>query len=163
MPQFDLALWPPQIVWLVICFVALYVIMARGALPRIAEILEEREFRINDSLRKAEGLRQDAEDAIAQYEQMMAEARTKAQEQVRSTRERAAREAAERHDELTQRLAREIQIAEAGIAQAREQAVARIRDMAVDVSGLAVERLIGVRPAADAVAGSVDKTLGETR
>ena len=52
--------------------------MARVALPRVSEALEEREFRINESLRKAERLRLQAEDAIAAYERMMADVRAKA-------------------------------------------------------------------------------------
>ena len=63
MPQFDPAVWSPQLIWLAISFVALYFLMSRVALPRISDVLEEREFKISDALRKAEGLRDDAEDA----------------------------------------------------------------------------------------------------
>ena len=57
MPQFDPSFWSPQIVWLIISFVVLYYLMWRFVLPRLNEILEEREFRINDSLRRAESLK----------------------------------------------------------------------------------------------------------
>ncbi len=161
MPQFDPAVWSPQLVWLAISFVVLYLLMSRVALPRVAQVLEEREFRINESLRKAEALKEQAEDAVAAYEKMMADARAKAQEQIRSVRERAAEEAADRNAELTERLSAHIAEAEARIAKAREDAVANVRDIAVDVAEAVIARLIG-KADARSVAGAVDTVLGGT-
>jgi F-type H+-transporting ATPase subunit b len=163
MPQFDPSTWPPQIVWLIITFVALYFLMAKVALPRISEILDERDFRINDSLRKAEGLKQDAEDAVAAYEQRMAEARAKAQEQVRDAREEAAAEAARRHAALSERLSEEISAAEARIEAARREALEGIQAVSAEVAAMAVERLIGQRPAPAKAAAAVDQVLKEAR
>lgn len=162
MPQFDPSQFPPQIFWLVISFVALYWLMAKVGLPRIKDVLEEREFRINDNLRKAENLKKDAEDAMAAYEKLMVDARARAQEQVNAVRERAQADAHERHAELGERLAAEIAAAEARIAAARDDAVAGMREMALETAGLAVERLIGERPAADAIASSVDRIMKGT-
>ncbi len=159
MPQFDPSVWSPQIIWLIVSFVALYYIMSRFVLPRLNEILEEREFRIADSLRRAENLKQEAEEAVAAYEQTMADARAKAQAQVQSSHERAERLATERHAELGDRLADEIAAAEARIGAARTEAVAGIRDMAAEVAGLAVEKLVGSRPAAENVLAAIDDTL----
>jgi F-type H+-transporting ATPase subunit b len=159
MPQFDPAVWPPQFVWLVICFIALYLVMSRIALPRISAVLEEREFRINESLRKAEALRHDADVAVAAYERLMSQARTKAQEQLRVAREQSAREASERHAELSLRLADDLAAADARIAAARNEAVAGIRDVAVEVAGLAVERLIGEKVSSRSLQATVDQAL----
>lgn len=159
MPQFDPSVWSPQIIWLIVSFVALYYILSRFVLPRLNEILEEREFRISDSLRRAENLKQEAEQAVAAYEQTMADARAKAQAQIQASHERAERLAAERQAELGDRLVDEIAAAEARIAAARTEAVAGIRDMAADVAGLAVEKLVGTRPAAENVLAAIDDTL----
>jgi F-type H+-transporting ATPase subunit b len=160
MPQFDPAVWPPQLIWLAISFALLYFLMAKVALPRVSAVLEEREFRINESLRKAEALKQSAEDAVAAYEKMMADARSKAQEQVRSVRERTAQEAAERNAELSERLAQQVAEAEARIDKARAEAVANVRDIAVGVTQAALQKLIG-QADARSVATAVDQVLGE--
>jgi F-type H+-transporting ATPase subunit b len=161
MPQFQPAFFSTQLVWLAITFVLLYFLMARVALPRIGAVIEEREHRINDNLRKAEMLQHEAEAAVAAYEKRMADARAKAQETVRQIREQMAAEAAERHEHLNQRLASEIADGEARIAEAREKAVASVRDMAVEVAAAAAARLIGGRIDEAAVAGAVDQVLQE--
>jgi F-type H+-transporting ATPase subunit b len=161
MPQFDPAVWVPQLVWLAITFIVLYLLMARVALPRVSDVLEEREVRINESLRKAEMLRLRAEDAIAAYEKTIADVRAKAAEEVRTAREQAAAESAERNARLSERLAREIGAAEERINRARTAAIAGLRDVAAAVSGAAVERLIGQRLEPKALASVVDAVLGE--
>jgi len=163
MPQFDPAVWSPQLIWLAISFVALYFLMARVALPRISDVLEEREFKISDALRKAEGLRDDAEDAAAEYEKMMADARAKAQEEVRAVRERAAAEAAKHHAELNERLAGEIAAAEGRIAEARDKAVAGVREIAEELSAAAIERLLGEKVDSKTVATAVDASMKGAR
>ena len=161
MPQFQPEFFSPQLVWLAITFILLYVLMSRVALPRIGQVLEEREHRINDNLRKAEMLRQEAETAVAAYERRMADARAKAHETVRVIREQMAAEAAERHQQLNERLAGEIASGEARIAEARMKAVASVRDMAVEVAAAAAARLIGVRVYEAAVARAVDQAIEE--
>jgi F-type H+-transporting ATPase subunit b len=163
MPQFDPAVWSPQLIWLAICFVALYFLMARVALPRISDVLEEREFKISDALRKAEGLRDDAEDAAAEYEKMMADARAKAQDEVRAVREQAAAEAAERHAELNARLSGEIAAAEGRIAAARDEAVAGVREIAEELSAAAIERLLGEKADSQVVAAAVETSIKGAR
>ncbi len=159
MPQFDLTVWSPQLVWLTISFVLLYLLMSRVALPRVSSILEDREFRISDSLRRAESLKQDAESAVAAYEKLMTDARAKAHEQVHTVRDRAARDAAERHAELNDRLSAEVAAAETRIAAARDQAVGELRGLAVEVAGAAVERLMGEKLDPAAVSTAVDGAM----
>lgn len=159
MPQFDPAVWSPQFVWLIISFIALYLLMARVALPRVSDVLEEREHKINDSLRRAEILREDAEAAVASYERTMAEARAKAQETLRRAREETAAEAAEHHARLSERLNAEITAAEARIADARDSAVAGLHDMAVDVAEAASSRLLGGKVERKKVTAAVSSVL----
>jgi F-type H+-transporting ATPase subunit b len=163
MPQFDPAVWTPQIVWLAITFVVLYLLMAKIALPRVSEVLEDREVRINESLRKAELLKLRADDAIAAYEKTIADVRAKAAEEVRTAREQAAAESAERNARLSERLANEIAAAERRIDAAREAAIAGLRDVAVTASGAAFERLIGQRLEPSVLASTVDTVLREQR
>ena len=60
MPQLDITTFSPQIIWLFITFIILYVLMAKVALPRIGNILEQRQARIDDNLNAAQNLRNEA-------------------------------------------------------------------------------------------------------
>ncbi|MCW5700288.1 MAG: F0F1 ATP synthase subunit B' [Rhodospirillales bacterium] len=162
MPQFDPSVWSPQFVWLIICFVALYLLMARVALPRVSEVLEEREHKINDNLRKAERLKESAEAAVAAYERTMAEARAKAQDTLKKVRDEIAAQAAERNAQLSERLNAETSAAEARISEAREKAVASIHEVAVDAASAATQRLLGGRIDKKAVIAAVDSAMEKT-
>ncbi|MFQ5764023.1 MAG: F0F1 ATP synthase subunit B', partial [Rhodospirillales bacterium] len=62
MPQLDVNTYLPQIVWLVITFTVLFLIMWRVAVPRIADVLEARQKRIDDNLDKAAESKKEAEE-----------------------------------------------------------------------------------------------------
>ncbi|TVR97744.1 MAG: F0F1 ATP synthase subunit B' [Rhodospirillales bacterium] len=161
MPQFDPAVWSPQLVWLAITFVVMYLLMSRVALPRIGHILEERETRIARNLEKAESLKKQADEAVAAYEQRMADARARAQEALRQARDDAAEDAARRHAELSERLSERISAGEARIAEAEREAIASIRDIAIDVAAGAAQKLLGGRVDRKGVTAATDAALGE--
>ena len=62
MPQLDVSTFPPQLVWLLITFVALFLIVWKVALPRIIDVRDNRQRRIEDDLARAETLREEAGD-----------------------------------------------------------------------------------------------------
>ncbi|MEC7398311.1 MAG: F0F1 ATP synthase subunit B', partial [Pseudomonadota bacterium] len=79
MPQLDISTYPPQLVWLLITFVALYLVVWKVALPRIVDVRESRQRRIEDDLGKAETLRTEAETVLAALEKSHADAAAEAQ------------------------------------------------------------------------------------
>ena len=68
LPQLDLATYSSQVFWLIVSFVVLYFLVAKLAMPRIAEVLEERQERIEDDLDKAETLKKEAYQVRIEYE-----------------------------------------------------------------------------------------------
>ena len=94
LPQLDVSAFPTQIFWLIISFALLYWIMSKMAVPRIAEVLEERQERITDDLETAERLKSEAEKVQADYEKALAEARSEAQGHIKAANDEAAAEQA---------------------------------------------------------------------
>ena len=161
LPQLDTSTYAPQVIWLAITFGVLYVLMTRVALPRIGHVLEERRYKIDQNLKMAESLKGEAEAAAEAYEGALADARARAGTVLSDVREGAARDAAGRQAELRARLHADIQEAEAGIAEARDKAVAGIRDVAAEVAQSAAEKLAGETVDAGAVRSAVDAALKE--
>jgi F-type H+-transporting ATPase subunit b len=79
MPQLDFSTWGNQIFWLVLALIAIYLILSRVALPRIAAILAERLGTISNDVAAAEDLRAKAAKAEAAYDKALIDARAEAQ------------------------------------------------------------------------------------
>lgn len=150
MPQFDPSSFPSQLFWLAVCFVALYLIMWKVVLPRIADVLEARQNRVEDDLERARRLAEEAERVLADYEKALADARGRAHEVITEAAARAAAEAAAQNRSLRDRIGKEAAEAERRIDAARRQALGNVRAVAVEVSRAAVERLAGAGKIDDA-------------
>ena len=159
LPQLDTTTFSSQAVWLVITFVALYVLMGRVALPRIGEVLEERQNRIEDNLAKAEDLKTQAQAAAQAYEEALAKARGEAFDAIRTVKEAAAADAARRQGDLGADLAVKIKDAETGIAEAKAEALSGIREVAQDVAATVVEKLAGESVGESKIASAVGNAL----
>jgi len=142
MPQLEqIHTYLGQIFWLVVTFGCLYLILWKTALPRISGILQEREERIDEDLRKAEQFKKEANDALTAYEKSMAEARLEAQSIIRTANERLAVEAISRQGDLTEKIKLELSEAETRIEEARDKALESIQSVAVEVAQAATARL----------------------
>ncbi len=158
LPQLDFSTFPNQIFWLVVTLVAIYFILQRVALPRIAGVLAERAGTITNDIATAEELKLKAQEAEAAYDKALADARAEAQ--------RIAAEArAEIQGELDDALAKaDAQIAakaaesEAKIADIRAGALDAIRavsnDAAAEIAGA-----MGAEASADEIAAAVAERM----
>ena len=79
MPQLDIGTFPNQIFWLLVALIAIYFLMSRIALPRIANVLAERQGAIQRDLDAAEDMKQKAVEAEEAYNKALADARAEAQ------------------------------------------------------------------------------------
>ncbi|MCB9946970.1 MAG: F0F1 ATP synthase subunit B' [Rhodospirillaceae bacterium] len=159
MPQFDPTYFAPQIVWLAIVFVVLYLLMSRVALPRIAEVLEARSTQISHDLERARALKAETDQMVAAYEAELAKARSDAAGIIAETNQEIAKKAADRQSAFGQDLAKKVEAAESRIGKARDEAKAHVREIAVDVAREVAQKLLGKAPDAQAATRAVDDVL----
>lgn len=150
-PPFDPRTFASQLFWLALSFGALYFLMARIALPRIGEVIEERRDRIQRDLDEAARLKSETDAALKAYEQSLADARGKAQGLANDTRDRLTTETeAERHrveGELNAKLAE----TEKRIAETKERALSSVDEIAASTASDVVQRLTGQSVSEDEV------------
>ena len=160
MPQLVLEDWAPQLIWLAISFIGLYLIMARVALPKIGDVIEKRRDRILHDLDEAQRLKNETEQAIAAYESALAEARAKAHGIAQETRDKLKAEADRQRADLEAQLQTKTAEAESRIAETTSAALAQLRDVATDTAGAIYSELVGDDASPEQVTAAVDKTLG---
>jgi F-type H+-transporting ATPase subunit b len=159
MPQLDPAGFVPQLFWLAVSFLVLYVLMKWLAVPQVGRAIEARRQQLDGDLARAGELKAQAEAALAAYEKTLSSARAEAQATLRETAGRMAAEAAERQRQLALTLAQQIADAERRIADGKEQALGEIRGIAVDVGRAVVEKLTGSTPDAARMTAAVDGAI----
>ncbi|MFN3655703.1 MAG: F0F1 ATP synthase subunit B [Pseudolabrys sp.] len=158
-PPFDSTTFASQLVWLAITFVALYVLMAKVALPRVGGIIESRQKRIENDIAEAGRLKTQSDEALAAYEQALADARARAQAIANETRDKQAAEAEATRKRLEDQLNAKLADAEKTIAATKQAAMANVRGIAADAAKAIVERLAGKAPADSAVEAAVGEAL----
>lgn len=144
MPQLNPATFAPQIFWLVVTFVLLYLIMSKVALPRVGGVIEARANKISGDLDQAAKLKAQAEQVSAAYQKALADARAGAQDIGRQTAAKLAATAAERQTKLAAELAARIKAAEAEIAHAKAAAMTNLVQVAGEAAAGAASKLVGV-------------------
>ena len=158
-PPFDSQTYPSQLLWLTLTFVALYLLMSRIALPRIASILEKRRRHIDDQLAEAQRLKGESDEAMAAHERTLAEARAHSQALADQQRAKAAADAETRRKDVDAKLVVQIAEAEKAIAAARSAAMTNVHTIAEEAARAIVERLTGIVPSDRDVAEAVRDAL----
>jgi F-type H+-transporting ATPase subunit b len=143
LPQFDLAQWPGQMVWVLIVFGILFVLFAKVFVPRVGGTITAREDRISGDIAEARRLKAEAEaDAVAAAGEMAA-VRARAQKLAVEAKNEAKRIATARQAAEDAKLGEAMAAAETRIAAARGEAMGHVRAIAVTTAQAMIERLTG--------------------
>ena len=150
-PPLDPGTFAPQLVWLALTFGLLYLLLKRVVLPRVGEVIEERADRIKRDFEQAEKLKVDTEVALANYEQALGEARTKANAIAKGMRDKLTAEVDKERAKVDAAITAKLAEAERRITDTKARALASVGDIASEVAGAIVSRLIGTEVSKDEV------------
>ncbi len=159
LPQLDTSTFATQIFWLIVTFLLLYVVMSKIAVPRIADVLEERQERIADDIETADRLRGEAETVKTEYEAAVAEARAKAHDLVKKAMDEIAEAHSKAEADAAQKTAEKTKAAEANIASQKQEALASLKTVAAESAAEATRRLTGLEVADAKVNAAVDAVM----
>jgi F-type H+-transporting ATPase subunit b len=143
LPQLNPADFPPQLVWLALTFAVLYLILARVALPRIGEVIEERKDRVQRDLDAAGRFKSDTDAALAAYEQALSDARQKASSLAKDMREKLTAESDKERGTVEGQLSAKLAEAEQRIAATKSRALTSVDEIAAETASAVVSKLLG--------------------
>lgn len=160
MPQLEISTYASQIFWLVVTFVPLYFFIVKGAIPKIGEVLEARQGKIDDDLKIAATRREEAEAVLVEYQKLQADAHAGAHAAIRQAQEEMKARAAEQGAEVAAAMAKQTAEAEARIAEAQRAALANLDDTVAEAVAAATEKLIGIRPNGEQIKAALAESGG---
>lgn len=73
-PQLDPTYYPSQLFWLLVCFVLMYGLMAKVALPPVADMLDKRDDKVRRDLENAHRARTESEEIQSLYNRSLRDA-----------------------------------------------------------------------------------------
>jgi F-type H+-transporting ATPase subunit b len=142
-PPFDATLFPHQLFWFALSFIALYFVMSRYALPAVAQVIASREAATKTNLDVAASTSETAERTKQAAEQGAAAGRAKALALVEEARAAAQAEFAAEQEKVDARLRERALAAEARINDTRAKALAEIAPVADDLAKDIAARVSG--------------------
>jgi F-type H+-transporting ATPase subunit b len=143
LPQLNPADFSPQLIWLALTFVVLYLILARVALPRIGEVLDERRDRVQRDLDAAERFKADTDAALAAYEKALSDAHGKASSMAKDMRDKLTAESNKERAQVEGELAARLTEAEGRIANTKAKALQSVNEIAAETASAVVGKLLG--------------------
>ena len=143
LPQLNPADFSPQLAWLAVTFVVLYLILSRVTLPRIGEVLEERRDRVQRDLDAAERFKTDTDAALAAYEKALSDARQKASSMAKEVRDRLASDTESERTRIESDLNAKLADAEQRITATKTKALSSVDEIAAETASAVVGKLLG--------------------
>ena len=143
MPQLNPEFWISQIFWLTITFGILYVSLSKLILPKISANLETRKSQILENIEAAEKQREDSEQKIKEYDEIIKNSKIEAKNYFNQAREKVLKDIISKKEKLDKEINEEISKAEAEIKNFLEKAPEKINKIAIETSSDLTQQLIG--------------------
>lgn len=147
--------------WVAAAFVLVIAFAFRPVMRAVTAGLDARATQIKGKLDEARRLREDAQALLAEYQRKQRDALQEAEAILAHAKEEAARLRAEAEKNLEESVKRRERQALERIAQAEAQALAEVRNMAVDVAVKAAGNLIAAKVTAPKANALIDEAIKE--
>ena len=138
MPQLDFSTFLPQIFWLFISLSFLYIVLSRYALPRVSDVIEERNDIIAQDIDSAKEYSAESEKASEELNLKLSEAKISSQNLINKSLQEIKEDNEIKKSSLIKEINNEISEAESEIKEKKETALDEISSIS---ENLAIEML----------------------
>ena len=134
MPQLDFTTFIPQLFWLFLSLSFLYFILSRIALPRISDVIEERNDTITDDLDEAKSLSIEAEKVVNELKSKLEDAISSSQKTIIVEIQKNLDKISSKRKKFEETISKEISSSEEKINKGKSEALKEASDLAVDIA-----------------------------
>ena len=156
MPQLNPEFWISQIFWLTLTFGILYIVLSKLILPKISDNLESRKSQILENIEAAEKQRENSEEKLKEYEEIVSKSKMEAKNIFNQAREKALKDISAKKDVLDKQIDDEIGKAEQEIKELQSGAAEKINKIAIETSSELIQKLIGAEVNNSSISAIVD-------
>ena len=156
MPQLNPEFWISQIFWLTLTFGILYIILSKLILPKISDNLESRKSQILENIEAAEKQRENCEEKLKEYEEIVSKSKMEAKSIFNQAREKALKDISAKKEVLDKQIDEEISKAEQEIKELQSGAAEKINKIAIETSSELIQKLIGAEVNNSSISAIVD-------
>jgi F-type H+-transporting ATPase subunit b len=153
--------WNDPTLWVAVGFFIFVAAVFKVAKKTITGALDGRAEDIRNSLDQAAGLREEAQQLLAEYQRKQRDAVKETEQMLAHARVEAERMAKEGAEKLEEALKRREQLAVEKIAQAETDAIREVRAISVDVAVAATRSLIASNMDAGKSGAMVDEAISD--
>ncbi len=155
-PQLEFSSFPNQILWLVVFLIAIFIVVRSVALPRISQIVSQREKRIQVDLEDARKLNEKIEGLENSITETLAEAKKYSEGKASETRNEILEMQNRALEEAEVSVKAEVEAAEERIAAIKKEAITNIREIANEAAVEIVNQIVPKRGILDEISCVVD-------
>lgn len=155
-PQLEFSSFPNQILWLVVFLIAIFIVVRSVALPRISQIVSQREKRIQVDLEDARKLNEKIEGLENSITETLAEAKRYSEGKASETRNEILEMQNRALEEAEVSVKAEVEVAEERIAAIKKEAITNIREIANEAAVEIVNQIVPKRGILDEISCVVD-------
>ena len=141
MPQLNPDSWIPQIFWLALTFSVLYLVIAKIALPRLSESIEQRDDHISDHIDEAKNLKNQAEKKYQEYLSLIENAKKEAKDLINKNKKKLQEEFENKKKELNTKLEVKLEEVDKEIQSFKKEAIQNIGSISSEVARELVQKI----------------------
>ena len=134
MPQLDISTYTSQFFWLIVSFSTMFFIMSKFIVPKINEIMNQRQRKIDDYLSAAHEFKMQAEAVIDKYEEALEKANEKAEASMAKAQENMKNFVEQAQSDADERIAIKLKDGEKQISGIQQNALDKIESISADLA-----------------------------
>ena len=143
MPQLDPTYWASQIFWLILIFTFLYLALSKLFIPKIKDVIDDRENKIKDDLDEAQKLKNVAEKKLKEYELSIENTKKKIQKILFESKNKLNSEMQNKKKNFKKEIDAEIENAEKEIKNFKKDSLKSISIISEEMTSKVVEMISG--------------------